>query len=246
MKHLKYFPDAAAIGSGIEVDLPNVSYLEGKNVLYVPGENSTATIKVDGSGNIEAETTPDYSQMYLTFEAIESGTFSFSASPKITSGNLYYSTDNGITWVNLSYNTNTLTITAGNIIIWKGNLTSDGIGIGCFVTTGNFNAYGNVMSLLYGDNFIGQTDLIGKDYVFYQLFYNTKINNAQNLVLPATTLADSCYYMMFWGCTNLVTQAIVPNIVKPVQAIYCSGMYVDTQVPINTNDYNYAAWRQSG
>lgn len=65
MKYIKYFGNAAAVGSGVEVDLPNVSYLEAKNVLFVPGNSGTATVKVNGSGNIEAETGPTYEYVDL-------------------------------------------------------------------------------------------------------------------------------------------------------------------------------------
>lgn len=54
MKHLKYFPNATAIGSGVKVDLPNVSYLEGKNVLFIPGDQGQETVKVNSdTGEIE-------------------------------------------------------------------------------------------------------------------------------------------------------------------------------------------------
>jgi hypothetical protein len=67
------------------------------------------------------------------------------------------------------------------------------------------------MSLLFGDNYKGQTDLTGKDYAFNSIFYqNTKIINAKNLSLPATTLVQHCYHSMFNGCTNLVTAPELP------------------------------------
>ena len=43
-------------------------------------------------------------------------------------------------------------------------------------------------------------------YMFYNLFYNNKyIVNASNLRLPYTTLAQSCYDSMFYGCSSLTT-----------------------------------------
>jgi hypothetical protein len=94
--------------------------------------------------------------------------------------------------------------------MWKGemNLTSDGIGK--FGSTANFDVRGNIMSLLYGDNFKGQTDLKGNG-TFHQLFYqNTKILNAKNLSLPATKLTVSCYDGMFAFCENLITAPELP------------------------------------
>ena len=70
------------------------------------------------------------------------------------------------------------------------------------------------MSLLYGDNFIGQTTFpTSSTYNFARLFYgSTYLKNINNLVLPATTLATGCYISMFNGCTGLTT---VPSNLLP-------------------------------
>jgi hypothetical protein len=96
--------------------------------------------------------------------------------------------------------------------MWKGTMTpQEDFGIGKFSSTDNFDVQGNIMSLLFGDNYKGQTDLTGKDYAFYRLFYqNTKVINTENLSLPATTLANSCYRQMFRGCTSLVRAPKLP------------------------------------
>ena len=167
--------------------LPNVSYCEDDNeVHYNPYVH-------------------DYSQDYLTFVALEDGTFTLTR-------NVSYSLDNGETWTSLAANAASPTVTAGNKIMWKGTLTpTSSNGIGKFSATGNFNVQGNAMSLLFGDNFKGQTDLTGKDNAFYNLFYNnTKVVNAENLSLSATTLASYCYCDMFYGCTNLTTAPELP------------------------------------
>ena len=62
----------------------------------------------DGSSDI-------YSSQYLTFEALEDGTFSF------LKDGLSYSLDNGTTWIALSAGSSTPTITAGSKILWKGD-----------------------------------------------------------------------------------------------------------------------------
>jgi hypothetical protein len=67
------------------------------------------------------------------------------------------------------------------------------------------------MSLLYGDDFVGQTDLTGKDYALKYLFDSCKkVVNAKDLILPATTLADSCYRSMFQNCTSLTSAPELP------------------------------------
>ena len=142
---------------------------------------------------------------YLTFEALENSTFTFSRN------DLQYSLDGGTTWTTLPAGTASPTVQAGERIMWKAELTPNSSnGIGTFSSTGKFNAEGNIMSLLYGDDFVGQTSLSDKSWAFYRLFYCTWIVNAGNLVLPATTLAVRCYYEMFKSCSNLTSAPELP------------------------------------
>ena len=145
-----------------------------------------------------------FADEYLTFVAKENGTFTFTPQ---NSNVISYSTDNGSTWTQGT----SVTVSNGDKVMWKGTMTPSNNGIGNFSSTANFDAQGNVMSLLYGDNFKGQTDLTGKTYAFYQLFINnTKVISAEKLSLPATTLANSCYFGMFRGCTSLTTAPQLP------------------------------------
>ena len=171
---------------------------------------------------------------YLTFKALEDGTISFNiwksmGTDMITS--ISYSTDNGETWTttnNTDNKTNNLQITvnvnSGNTVLWKGTATQTGYYdtddygdyIGSFFSsTCRFNAKGNIMSMLYGDNFTGQTTLT-EDYSMALLFsdYNEDLScsivNAENLVLPATTLTTYCYYGMFNNCSSLTTTPSLP------------------------------------
>ena len=147
----------------------------------------------------------DYSQDYLTFIAKEDGTFTFTPS---NSNVISYSTDNGTTWTE----GNSVSVNNGDKVMWKGTMTpQENYGIGIFSSTANFDVQGNVMSLLFGDNFKGQTSLTGKDYAFYGLFSsNKKVVNTKNLSLPAATLANNCYDEMFIGCTSLTTAPELP------------------------------------
>jgi hypothetical protein len=84
-------------------------------------------------------------------------------------------------------------------------------GIGTFTVSTKFNVSGNIMSLLYGDDFVGKTDLTGKNCVFRYLFNNcNKLLSAENLILPATKLSDSCYENMFQGCESLTIAPELP------------------------------------
>lgn len=146
---------------------------------------------------------------YLTFVASEDGTFTFTPN---NNNVISYSTDNGTTWTE----GNSVEVINGDKVMWRGEMTP-GSGrekqIGTFSSTCLFDAMGNVMSLLYGDNFKEQTDLTGKNEVFAILFspFSTcPIVNAKNLILPATTLADGCYASMFRGCRTLTTAPELP------------------------------------
>lgn len=141
---------------------------------------------------------------YLRFVAKESGTFTFTPKPNAASGNVIsYSLDSGSTWT--SANTTT-TVQSGDVVFIKGeNLVAGAGGIGTFSSTCNFDVEGNVMSLAYGDNFEGETDLSEKNNIFMNLFSGcTTVINADKMELPATTLSTQCYCNMFNRATSLV------------------------------------------
>lgn len=81
------------------------------------------------------------------------------------------------------------------------------------IPEGKGNVGGNVMSLIYGENYRGKTKLT-QNYVFIGLFDSDGVYSglvsARNLVLPATTLSLKCYYGMFRGCANLIHAPKLP------------------------------------
>ncbi len=155
---------------------------------------------------------------YLTFLAEEAGTFSFyiganRTAEQVTS--VSYSLDNGKTWVttaNTAGTAQTITtpvVNAGKRIIWKGIATRYGEGradylrVNNFRSTGRFSAYGNIMSMLYGDNFQTDTFPEGSTFTFNGMFWAcTGLTDISGLVFPNST-AYGCYQTMFSGCTNL-------------------------------------------
>lgn len=167
----------------------------------------------DGELVYNAETPPSPTGgCYLTFVALEDGTFSFKKSSANTNTNISYSLDNGSTWTELQSESNTPLVASGNTIMWKGELTPVLIdGIGSFSSSGKFDAECNIMSLLYSDDYSGKTSLNGKDYAFYHLFKGCSgLTNTVYLEMPATTLSNSCYHSMFIGCTSLITTPKLP------------------------------------
>ena len=196
-----------------------------------------------GDTTIDYNPIHDYSQDYLTFVAKEDGTFKFSGN------SINYSVDDGETWTTLKSDIDSPTVQAGNKIMFKATLIpQEYSGIGTFSSTGKFTAQGNVMSLLYGDDFIGKKDLTEKNYTFYNLFYScTGLTNAKNMCLPATTLADYCYNNMFHGCTSLTN---VPELPATTLTTNCyRGMFSGCSSLTNTPklpttalaDYCYAS-----
>ena len=177
-----------------------------------------------------------WAEEYLTFVAKENGTFTFT--PK-NDNVISYSKDGGKTWTE----GNSVEVNSGDKVMWKGTMTpttSYPQGVGTFSSTGNFDVQGNVMSLLFGDNYKGQTSLTGKNYAFYELFRdNTKVVNSENLSLCATILAESCYSYMFYGCTSLTTAPQLPATTLAescYQSMFdgCTSLTTAPELPVTT------------
>ena len=149
---------------------------------------------------------PPTDKPYLTFVATEAGTF------KLSGNSVDYSINGGISWLTLPSNTDSPTVPAGGTIMFKAGLTPTYNGIGKFTSTGRFTAKGNPMCLVFGDDFENKTSLSGKNYAFKGLFSGcTGLTSAENMSLPATTLASKCYEAMFKGCTSLTTAPELPG-----------------------------------
>lgn len=216
----------------IEEQSLEVSYSNNKLVI-----NSTHTHQLDAPSEEHQVETPlplpeglrpnggggsavDYSKEYFTIEALEDG-----LTVQLSQNTSEYRIDNG-EWNSLTANTTTPSINSGQKISFKitNPTISSSNGIGIFTVNKAFNVEGNIMSLLYENNFSDKTDLTSKDYAFYKLFYNcTTLQNAENLILPATILANYCYSYMFRDCTSLTT---VPELPATTLTNYCySGMF---------------------
>ena len=161
--------------------------------------------------------------MYLTIEALEDGEVI------LRSSSAYFSI-NGGEWTLGS----TINVSNGDKVRFK----SDNFYSTPF--SGNtlaFNVYGNIESLEYGDNFVGQTS---NNVAFTGLFRDcTGLVDASNLVLPATTLAGSCYHTMFRGCTNLTTAPELPATTLADKCYYnmfrdCTSLTTAPALPATT------------
>lgn len=171
-----------------------------------PIYSATSLIEEDSEDCGYVPPTPVHGD-YFSFETIDSGTFSF------IGNSISYSLDSGSTWSTLSCGSNTPTVSAGSKIMWKasGLTPSSEDGIGRFASSGRFNVEGNVMSLLYGDDYDRGTSLDGKNYAFTHLFSgNTNLVSAEDLLLPADELVIGCYRGMFYKCTSLTAAPELP------------------------------------
>jgi len=149
----------------------------------------------------------------LTFEAMEAGaTVKFKLfSPATGSGKVQYSIDEGDTWQDYTSEQLITLNNVGDMVHFKSTNITHYASYGwspdygsTFTVNGNCYVYGNILSLVNFDK-----TLSGTQPTFSCLFYNcsTLHNHPINkLLLPATTLVESCYAFMFYGCTNL-TQA---------------------------------------
>ena len=161
------------------------------------------------------EPTPiDYSTLYTTMEILTGGTIKWKEVGNSTLGaELSYSLNDG-DWTALPTGS-TINVSAGDKVRFKGNnptySNSDGSTAGCTFSgsTASFNLYGNIMSLIYGDNFVGQTT-ISSAQTFQNMFAATSVVNAENLVLVKGTVRESSYAQMFRNCTSLTTAPELP------------------------------------
>ena len=198
-EYLKLFDTTAqrlAYEDGMDYVEPYVSYTEGdREIHYNKGI--------------------DYTEA-LTFKMISGGTITFKKidadAPTVT---LQYK-KNDEDWVSFTSSTTArvINVVAGDKVIFKGNNAQYGVAAGKYNTfygsSARFILEGNIMSLINSENFANLTTLESA-YTFVYLFRGcTGLTNASKLVLPATTLASSCYYDMFYGCGNLTAAPELP------------------------------------
>lgn len=147
----------------------------------------------------------DYTTMYLTIEAVEDG-----AVISIRKNDVFYKIGKG-EWTSLAAGVSSPQLMKGERISLKANgIAYDTVGNGTLCCSKRFIAMGNMMSMLYGDEFSDKLSLSDHPKAFMQFFKNSRIVDAQNLKLPAMELSNQCYYEMFYTCENLVTAPELP------------------------------------
>ena len=181
--------------------------------VYECGENTTeekreftVTCSEESVTILQSEYKPKVTG-HLEFKITSDGIIKWSGtSAKV----IEYSKNSGETWTSITASTApTIPVVAGDAVLFKGNNNTYS-GSTFSGTTCQFELAGNIMSLLYGDDFKDKTVLVS-GYTFIDLFNGcTGLTSAENLKLPATIATDSCYKQMFYGCSSLVETPVLP------------------------------------
>ena len=212
-------PAAPVQSNWNESDSTSLAYIQNKPTIPTvpPMATETLTFTLEGGvkKTIEFYTAPNY--FYVEDVSGSDNTLSItksnSSAPDIE---VFCSTDRS-NWMSMGTTSTTAitaTIPANGKLYLKAttnNWATESQKSNNIKVSGNHNVGGNIMSLLYGDNFEGQTTLPSGVYTFHHLFdRNTTLVNAQDLILPATTLNAYCYSDMFSECTSLTTEPVLP------------------------------------
>ena len=219
-----YYSDGTTSDVTSEATITGSQVIPSTNIEEVHSAGTlTLTASYSGftaTGNVtvyqEAAESSDFSKKPLTFKILSAGIISWTASNTDIAKTIDYKLNNGA-WVSITSNTSssapTITVNSGDKIQFRGNNAQYGNSSSKYNSfsgsTASFEVEGNIMSLIYGDDFKNNSTI--NDYTFYGLFINcANLVSAENLVLPATTLATGCYQNMFRDCAKLTTAPALP------------------------------------
>lgn len=171
---------------------------------------------------VSIEKTLDYSSRYLTIKANSAGNINWICGANATPLSIDYSKDNGTTWSSITATTagSAIPVNQGDVVLFKGNNSryqqryqeASAYRNAFSITDCNVEVEGNIMSMIYGDNFIGNYTL--SDFSFTNLFFRCSgITTCENLILPSTAITISCYFQMFYECTSLTKAPELPAVV---------------------------------
>ena len=164
-------------------------------------------------------------------------------------------------WLSSSDTSIRIETKAGDKVWFRGNnetYTTGNMSDGLVATTflcynSDYYLYGNLMSLLYGDEFKSSSSIIG-EFAFFKLFsQNEKIINhpSKDIELPATTLSASCYRNMFYSCVNLTRAPKLPAKVLTEACYasmfaYCSSLKEFPKMSASEMAYMSCTWMMMG
>ena len=224
--------------SGDKINISDTLYLNEYGRYYFDYNSATTAASMEIVFAKSPTPTPTgETEQYLTFDILSDGDIILYNDESTNNKTIYYSVNDG-DWVTVTINPSKIYINLrnGDKIRLKGNNESYN-GNKIKVDT-NANVYGNIMSLIYGDNFVGQITL-PSEMNFSYIFSGSKIVNAANLILPATTLAPYCYDNMFRDCTLLTTAPALPATALTYYCYYnmfqgCTSLTTAPELPATT------------
>jgi len=194
------------------------------------------SIETSGIAYNKREEPHDYSQDYLTFVMLTSGSIETSYDE------IELSIDGGENWETGG----PINVSEGDKILVRGSYTCTQ-GCTCpFSIDGNFNVEGNLLSIYDAVGFRTRTSLNSSEDqlngIFFQLY---GLISAENLILPLTALTPSCYNYMFGYCDSLVKAPILPattlsELCYKQMFTYCTSLTTAPELPATTlGDYCY-------
>ena len=252
------FEAYANYDDGTSVIISSGVTVEGKLVVPLSKESQrheagTMTVTVS-YGDVSASTTVtvyqeafDFSMEPLTFIVSSPGTINWTASNTSVTKTIEYKLNDG-EWTSITSNTGssapTINVVEGDEIQFRGNNTSYGSNnyYNTFSgSTAGFEAEGNIMSLVDSTDFVTATTLQSAN-TFTGLFRGCPgLTSVEKLILPATTLTQSCYTLMFNGCTGLTSaENLVLPATKLAQDCYrymfsnCTSLTAAPELPATT------------
>lgn len=235
IKKFSEHDDYVLYKEGGEMDLPNVSRCDDKRDIHL---------------NHNLIKTP------LTFRVLSKGEIKWGTTNVENALTISYKKNTG-DWTQITATTDGVFIPVdkGDEVSFKGNngsytLVGEATSVNSFMgTTCYFSLYGNIMSLVNGDNFATSFEFPSEtDKNFFNLFKQTNCINAQHLVLPAETVPGNSYNSMFFECYSLLTAPELPG--KTLNSGSYANMYrnctslhkPETELPalhIANGAYNY-------
>ena len=164
--------------------------------------------------NSKEKTPSTIEETPLTLEAVEAGTIKviYQGDLKIAKPITY--TKNGVS-TSITGSTD-ITVAAGDIVSLSSEnstVNDDATGWLNILADHKIYVYGNVMSLINDEGDFSKDKTISEESALSGLFdSNANLYNhpEKKLLLPATTLAKSCYSGMFGNCTSLTTAPELP------------------------------------
>lgn len=260
---VKATPSEGAGDGIIGYDSYNPSYATVSGNVVTGVAEGTATIRaVISSGTNYKSASTSYAlsvvnvftKEYFTIMSLaDSNVIRWRSSSASFSRNISWSTDK-VTWASVSSSNRSggtliTTLSKGQKLYIKGKAVNYATSsYNCqFAASGDYVVMGNIMSLIYEDDFFEKKLSSSNEYAFSYLFKDsTTLVSAEHLILPNST-SNYCYYYMFRGCTSLSVAPKMPATTLSNACYWatyydCSSLPIAPQLPATTlvqNCYRY-------